>query len=78
MKTLKLNEKLSKIGDNAFAKCIKLQYIVIPKGVRKIGKRAFYGCKNLKYILIKSNQLTKKQIGKDSFAKGYKKVRVKT
>ena len=78
LKTLKLNEKLSKIGDNAFAKCIKLQYIVIPKGVRKIGKRAFYGCKNLKYILIKSNQLTKKQIGKDSFAKGYKKVRVKT
>lgn len=78
LKTFKLNEKLSKIGDNAFAKCIKLQYIVIPKGVRKIGKRAFYGCKNLKYILIKSNQLTKKQIGKDSFAKGYKKVRVKT
>lgn len=78
LKNIKLNKKLSIIGDSAFSKCIKLQYIAIPKGVKRIGKRSFYGCKNLRYILVKSNQLTDKRVGKDSFAKGYKKVRVKT
>lgn len=78
LKVIKLNKKLSIIGDSAFSKCIKLQYIAIPKGVKRIGKRSFYGCKNLRYILVKSNQLTDKRVGKDSFAKGYKKVRVKT
>lgn len=78
LKVIKLNKKLSEIGDSAFSTCIKLQYVAIPKSVKWIGKRAFYGCKKLRYILVKSNQLTNKRVGRDSFAKGYKKVRVKT
>lgn len=78
LKVIKLNKKLSEIGDSAFSTCIKLQYVAIPKSVKWIGKRAFYGCKKLRYIWVKSNQLTNKRVGRDSFAKGYKKVRVKT
>ena len=78
LKVIKLNKKLSEIGDSAFSTCIKLQYVAIPKSVKWIGKRVFYGCKKLRYILVKSNQLTNKRVGRDSFAKGYKKVRVKT
>lgn len=78
LKVIKLNKKLSEIGDSAFSTCIKLQYVAIPKSVKWIGKRAFYGCKKLRYILVKSNQLTNKRVGRDSFTKGYKKVRVKT
>lgn len=78
LKVIKLNKKLSEIGDSAFSTCIKLQYVAISKSVKWIGKRAFYGCKKLRYILVKSNQLTNKRVGRDSFAKGYKKVRVKT
>lgn len=77
MKNVKL-KKLSIIEDGAFSKCVKLQNIAIPKNVKWIGNKAFCGCKNLRYILIKSNQLNKKRIGKDSVAKGYPKVRVKT
>lgn len=78
LKVIKLNKKLSEIRDSAFSTCIKLQYVAIPKSVKWIGKRAFYGCKKLRYILVKSKQLTNKRVGRDSFAKGYKKVRVKT
>ena len=78
LKVIKLNKKLSEIGDSAFSTCIKLQYVAMPKSVKWIGKRAFYGCKKLRYIWVKSNQLTNKRVGRDSFAKGYKKVRVKT
>ena len=78
LKVIKLNKKLSEIRDSAFSTCIKLQYVAIPKSVKWIGKRAFYGCKKHRYILVKSNQLTNKRVGRDSFAKGYKKVRVKT
>ena len=35
------------IGQNAFANCTLLSYILIPESVELIGENVFYGCKNL-------------------------------
>ena len=40
------------IGESAFLKCKKLEYVFIPPSVQKIGKWAFHGCNNLKVLEI--------------------------
>lgn len=69
--------KVTTIAKNAFKNCKSLKSVTIGKNVKKIGKKAFYGCKNLKKITIKTTKLTAKNIGKNAFAKTYKKATVK-
>ena len=52
------------IADNAFANCINLKEVTIPKSVKGIDYRAFYGCKNLAKIHISHNV---KYIGTEIF-----------
>ncbi len=66
------------IGAQAFNKCTALSIITIPSKVTKIGDKAFYQCKNLRYILVKTNRLTAKNVGSNSFGKGAANLRVKT
>lgn len=69
-KTTKM--KVTGISANAFAKCSKLQKVIIGKNVRSIGKRAFLNCKKLNKITIKSTQL--KSVGKDAIKGIHKKA----
>ena len=50
--------RITKIGDNIFENCDKLETVVIPDTVTEIGKSAFAGCKSLKDINI-PNDVTK-------------------
>lgn len=65
--------KVTGISANAFAKCQKLEKVIIGKNVRSIGTKAFCGCKKLKNITIKSTQL--KSVGKNAI-KGINKKAV--
>lgn len=64
IKGKKQTMKVTGISANAFAKCRKLQKVVIGKHVNRIGKGAFKNCKKLKMITIKSNVL--KKVGKNA------------
>lgn len=46
-----LPEGLEEIEFGAFALCIRLRDISIPKSVRKIGQKAFYGCAFSQFLL---------------------------
>jgi hypothetical protein len=52
LKSIKLPDGITFIGDNAFMGCISLDSIVIPKGVEKIQKATFDRCFNLKSIIL--------------------------
>ena len=41
-----------KIGDSAFLKCNKLEYVKVPSTVKTIEKWAFHGCNRLKFLEI--------------------------
>ena len=56
--------RITKIGENIFKDCDKLETIVIPNTVTEIGNSAFEGCKSLKNINI-PNEVTK--IGDSAF-----------
>lgn len=47
-----LPEGLEYIGDSAFLKCKKLEYVRIPSSVTTIEKWAFHGCNALKILEI--------------------------
>lgn len=66
-----------KIGHRAFANCISLSKITIPRSVRSIGKQAFCNCKKLKSVTIKTSTLSGKTVGSKAFAGTYKKPTVK-
>ncbi len=68
--------KVTAIAENAFKNDKIVQKAVIGKNVRTIGKMAFYGCKNLAKITVKTTSLTLKNVGKQAFAKGRKKITI--
>lgn len=48
-------EGVTKIGDDAFDGCERLNTILFPDSLKEIGRGAFSGCKSLKEILIPDN-----------------------
>lgn len=52
VETVKMQEGLKKIGNNAFMFCSKLKKADIPNSVTAIGSSAFWGCKKLKSVSI--------------------------
>ena len=50
--TVVLSEKLTNIGDYAFASCSNLKYITLPNQLDSIGDGAFSSCISLKNIII--------------------------
>jgi len=56
---------ISEIGDNAFADCLDLEWVVLPEHIKKIGYQAFANCTSLQGLLIDS---------KDSITIGNKAV----
>jgi hypothetical protein len=64
MKTLKLGNKITSIGDYAFRNCSSLQSLVIPNSVTKLGTYSFSGCKSLSKISIPKSV---EKIGNDVF-----------
>lgn len=53
--SIRLPERLEKIGSYAFACMIGIEEVVIPESVTEMGGYAFYGCKNLKRVQFSSN-----------------------
>lgn len=53
--SVKLNDKIQYIGNNAFKNCYSLTNIIIPGSVIEIGFNAFFGCNHLKAIKFLSN-----------------------
>ncbi|MEE1347611.1 MAG: leucine-rich repeat domain-containing protein, partial [Bacteroidales bacterium] len=51
---VQLSDSVTSIGANAFAQCLNLQSINIPRYVNRIGKRAFANCVNLQQIAVSS------------------------
>ncbi len=55
---------------------LKVKKIIIGKNVKKIGAKAFYGCRKLKNLIIKTKNLKAKNVGKKTFAKTQKKIKI--
>ena len=69
--------KVTAIEPGCFRYNTMLKQIVIGSNVKKIGKEAFLGCSKLKKITVKTKLLTKKNVGKNAFAKLHSKTVVK-
>ncbi len=52
IKTAKIGDNVSNIGNRTFRKCTNLKSIIIPKSVAKIGNFAFRYCENLTLVII--------------------------
>lgn len=74
LKTVKMGKNVTTIGEKAFYGCKKLGRITLPAQVKKIGKQAFAGCKKLKKITVKTEKLTKKNVGAKAFKGIHKKA----
>lgn len=72
-----MRNNVTKIDRNASYGCKNLKTVIIGNNVRIIGTKAFYGCSNLRNITVKSTKLTKKNVGKNAFAKTAKNAVVK-
>jgi|GEM_PF-1580330 len=55
---IKIQDGVTRIGDNAFASCYELENIEIPDSVTSIGKAAFDECVGLKNIEIPNSVIT--------------------
>lgn len=58
LQSIVLPESLSKIPDETFQSCDKLEYISIPESIVSIGEEAFDWCKSLKRIYIPESVTT--------------------
>ena len=67
--------RVTSIGSKAFRKNAYIKKVVLGKYITNIGQESFYGCNQLKTIEIKSTSL--KSVGKNAFAKIYKKAYIK-
>lgn len=56
--------KVTKIKNNAFKNCTKLEKVIIGKNILEIGTSAFYGCKKLTSVTMGANIV---KIGRDAF-----------
>lgn len=61
----------------AFQNCVALKKVTIPMKVIRIGSKVFYGCKKIKPITIKTEKLTKKNVGSNVFKGIYAKTTIK-
>ena len=52
MKYFVIDNGVTGIGANAFADCINLTEIVLPKSITTIGREAFNGCNGLKNVIL--------------------------
>ena len=52
LKTIKLSNKLTKIGSDAFKGCTALESISIPEGVTQLNATTFSGCTALKTVTL--------------------------
>ncbi|MEE0084886.1 MAG: leucine-rich repeat domain-containing protein, partial [Paludibacteraceae bacterium] len=52
LKSIKIPESVTSIGNSAFSGCSSLKSIKIPEGVTSIGNEAFFGCSSLTDIKI--------------------------
>ena len=59
-----ISEGITKIGDESFQDCVKLEYIEIPSSVRGIGSHAFRNCKSIRKLVIPETVVT---IGHSAF-----------
>ena len=50
--SISLPPAVERIGNNAFANCIRLNEVVLPAGLKELGIGAFSGCKALKEIVL--------------------------
>ncbi len=74
--TATIGKNVEKIGDSAFAGCVKLKKVTIKStALTSIGGKAFQKCKALKNIVIKSKSL--KTVGKKAFKGIHKKATIK-
>ena len=55
IKTAKIGDDVSNIGNRTFRACTNLKSIIIPKNVTKIGNFAFRYCENLTLVIILGN-----------------------
>ena len=55
IKTVEMPNRLTSIGENAFAGCTNLQSAHIPESVKAIGPKAFYNCAALTSINMSNN-----------------------
>ncbi len=73
-------KSVTKIGQEVFGGCIRIENVIIPKSVTSIGKCAFCGCSSLKSVTIPTNVISieDKAFGYDYYFTGirydYKKV----
>lgn len=65
LRSVKIPNSVSSIGESAFRRCSNLQSVVIPNSVTSIDKNAFWGCINLKSINIPNSVVS---IGELAFA----------
>ncbi|MBR5059948.1 MAG: leucine-rich repeat domain-containing protein [Clostridia bacterium] len=64
VKTVKLRDTLTAIGEYAFSGCDSLEEISVPKMVKSVGKSCFEGCASLKKCEMKTNTT---YVGEDCF-----------
>ena len=64
IRTIKIEEGVSAIADNAFKFCSSLESVFIPDSIIRIGNQAFYNCTSLKNITMGNNI---KSIGDKAF-----------
>lgn len=78
LKTLRIGNKVKRIGNRAFYGCTNLVKVTGGKALLTIGKSAFQGCKKLKNVSLSSKKL--KSIGAKTFygCKKLTKITLKT
>ncbi len=74
LKTVRIGNGITYIGDLAFAKCSNLKSITFGMGVKKLGKKVLYYDKKLSTIRFNGTKL--QSIGKQTFRKVPKKVKI--
>ncbi len=67
IKTIKLPETITAIGNNSFQNCTALTSVNVPAGVTSIGEFAFYGCTGISGDFVVGDKVT--NIGSNAFRK---------
>ena len=65
---LRLGDKLTTIGDNAFSNCLNITSLYIPENLKSVGYRSFFCCSNLNKLEIENIDASSKLEIKDKTA----------